>query len=266
MSNTIFVSAYMSRDNNIYDHRKTEDYIVYGKKLLELDISQVIYIEKNIFMSCLKEYIDEIKLFKYDNKLFEYIFINNKIFVFFEKEDNYLYKYKEELINFQVDTNNPLKDTKEYMFIQCHKTEWMKITIHLLQNIKLYKDDQQYIWIDFGIYHVIKNDDLLEKNIKKILNSKNSKIRIGSCWDINNYYSTDLYKQISWYFAGGIFGSNSENLIIFADLMKEKCLHIIQEKKTIMWEINIWYMIYQENKDLFDSYLCNHNISILENY
>ena len=265
MSNTIIVSAYMSRDN-IYEHRKIEDYMICGKKLLELDIFQVIYIEKNIFMSCLKEYIDEIKIFKYDNKSFEYIFINNKIFVFFEKEDNYLYKYKEELINFQLDTNNPDKDTKEYMFIQCHKTEWVKITIYLLQNIQLYKNEMEFIWIDFGIYHVIKNDDLLKINITKLINSKNNKIRIASCWDINNNYNIDLYKTINWYFAGGIFGSNPTKLILFADLMKKKCLHIIQHNKTIMWEVNIWYMIYQENKELFNPYLCDHNISILENY
>ena len=48
--------------------------------------------------------------------------------------------------------------------------------------------------------------------------------------------------------------------------MKEKCLHIIEEKKTLTWEVNIWYMIFQENKELFNSYLCDHNISILENY
>jgi hypothetical protein len=265
MSNTIFVSAYMARENKS-TYRNVEDYIIYGKKLLEQDIFQVIYIEKNIFMSCLKEYIDEIKIFEYENKLFEYIFINNKIFVFFEKEDNYLYKYKEELINFQVTTDNPTKDTTEYMFIQCHKTEWMKITIYLLQNIKLHKDELELIWLDFGIYHMIKDEYLLKKNIKKMINSKNNKIRIGSCWDVNNNYNRDLYRQISWYFAGTVFGGNSKNLIIFADLMKEKCLHIIEEKKTLTWEVNIWYMIFQKNKDLFNSYLCDHNISILENY
>jgi len=144
MSSNIFVSAYITREV-FYKHRTVEDYIAYGKKLLELDISQVIYIEKHIFMSCLKEYIDEIKTFNYENKSFEYIFINNKIFVFFEKEDNYLYKYKEELINFQANAHIE-KDTREYMFIQCHKTEWMKMTIHLLQNIELYNNDQQIIW------------------------------------------------------------------------------------------------------------------------
>lgn len=266
MSDTIIVSGCMSRDNNTYNHRKIEDYIIYGKKLLEINIFQVIYIEKDIFMLYLKEYIDEIKMFEYEDKTFEYIFINNKIFVFFEKEDNYLYKHKEELVNFDINTNNPEKDTIEYMFIQCHKTEWIKITIHLLNKIELYKDELELIWVDFGIYHMIKNDELLENKIININKSKDNKIRISSCWDINVHYIIDMYKQIAWYFAGTVFGGNPKNLILFADLMKEKCLSIIQEKKTIFWEVNIWYMIYQENKDLFDSYVCNHNISILENY
>ena len=41
---------------------------------------------------------------------------------------------------------------------------------------------------------------------------------------------------------------------------------IIQEKKHIMWEVNIWYLIYREFPEIFDFYLCDHNISILKNY
>jgi len=33
-----------------------------------------------------------------------------------------------------------------------------------------------------------------------------------------------------------------------------------------MWEVNIWYIIYNENKHLFDIYKCNHDNSIIENY
>ena len=48
--------------------------------------------------------------------------------------------------------------------------------------------------------------------------------------------------------------------------MKEKCLQIIQEKQSLMWEVNIWYLIYLENKELFDEYKCDHNESLITNY
>ena len=48
--------------------------------------------------------------------------------------------------------------------------------------------------------------------------------------------------------------------------MKEKCIKIIEEKNTIIWEVNIWYLIYLDNKDLFDCYLCNHDETIINNY
>ena len=33
-----------------------------------------------------------------------------------------------------------------------------------------------------------------------------------------------------------------------------------------MWEVNIWYLVYKENKELFDNYYCNHNNTIIDNY
>ena len=48
--------------------------------------------------------------------------------------------------------------------------------------------------------------------------------------------------------------------------MKEKCIKIIKSRNSIMWEVNIWYLIYLENKELFQPYLCDHNNTIIDNY
>jgi len=79
-------------------------------------------------------------------------------------------------------------------------------------------------------------------------------------------YNYNIFKNITWYFAGGVFGGNKDKLLIFADLMKRKCLQIISQEKTIIWEVNIWFLIYLENKDLFCPYQCDHNDTILKNY
>ena len=33
-----------------------------------------------------------------------------------------------------------------------------------------------------------------------------------------------------------------------------------------MWEVNIWYLVWKENKDIFDPYFSDHNQSVINNY
>ncbi len=95
-----------------------------------------------------------------------------------------------------------------------------------------------------------------------------SKVRLGSLmlWDPKIVYSYNIYKDIVWYFTGGIFGGNKESLIKFADLVKEKCIETIVNQKTIMWEVNIWYLVYKDHPELFSYYKCDHDDSLIENY
>ena len=272
-NNLIYVSGFIS---NVNTNKKLDDYLTYGKKLINLNNNGVIFIEKYIFIEYFKEYsTDSVLVFKYDNKNYQYIIYNNIIFVFYSKSDIYLYDYYNEITNYNIITDNTNKDTIEYMFIMCNKTEWVKTAIFLFKyhyNINDLSSFKKYefIWIDFGIYHVIKNDILFKNEINNMLNriknNLNSNIRIASCWDLNYKYNTDIYRNISWYFAGGIFGGNPNKLIEFANLMKNKCIEIIKDKKSIMWEVNIWYLIYKDNPSLFDSYICNHDVSIINKY
>jgi len=48
--------------------------------------------------------------------------------------------------------------------------------------------------------------------------------------------------------------------------MKNKCISYIQEHKNLVWEVNIWYLIYRDNKELFNTYKADHNPSIIQNY
>ena len=50
-------------------------------------------------------------------------------------------------------TDNPNKDNLQYLFVQCHKTEWIKHAIDVN-----YFNSDQFIWIDFGIYHIFNNN------------------------------------------------------------------------------------------------------------
>ena len=229
---TTIVSGFIFCLNNT--NRTIEEYIKYSIQLLKLPHNKIIFIDEKVF-----EFVE-----KYQNK--HTILIKTKI------EDLYLNKYKLEPI---VNTDNPSKDTYDYFTIQCNKTEWVREAI----NRNIFKTEQ-FIWIDFGIYHILSDINL--NNLDK----RYQKVRIPNIWDLNIVYNCDINKDICWYFAGGVFGGSKSKLIEFADLVKDKCIEYVEKKQHLMWEVNIWYLIWKENKELFEPYLSDHNQSIIENY
>jgi hypothetical protein len=144
----------------------------------------------------------------------------------------------------------------------CNKTEWIRKAI---ENDIF--NSKNFIWIDFGIKQVCNwsdNEFILKLDNLQVKNY--DKVRIGHIWDLSVIYDSDILKQITWYFAGGVFGGNKNILLKFADLMKDKCIEIMNITDSIMWEVNIWYILYKETPDLFEPYSCNHNNSIIDNY
>jgi hypothetical protein len=95
---------------------------------------------------------------------------------------------------------------------------------------------------------------------------KYDKIRIASCKYRDYTVNYNVYEIITWTFAGSVFGGHKDALIKFADLAKNEVLKTIEEKKTIMWEINIWYLVKLKHLELFDFYSCAHDIRILKEY
>ena len=242
---TTIVSGFISNVNNRTDVN-IEKYFQLGMLLLKAKIPKIIFADETMY--------EKIKIF--DNEYTKIILIN--------KTDYELYQYMnpEVLTNFHLNSDNDAKNTIEYMFTMCNKTEWIKQAIELN-----YFNTEQFVWIDLGIKHVFKCDEDRYVNILESLNEKKyENVRIGSIWNLDMMYAANIYKDITWYFAGGVFGGNKEKLLIFSKLMKEKCLQIINEQKTLMWEVNIWFLIYLENKKLFEPYYCDHNDSILINY
>ena len=239
------VTAFITNVNEI-DFRTLDTYMEYGKKIFAQSIPTVCFLEERTY----KHYFaDAHKLYPWTT------------FLFFEKQDNYLIEWEHELVDFFVHTDNPKKDTPDYMFIQCHKTEWIRMAIK-----KNPYHTSHFVWVDFGIYHMIQNDMEFAIALEELSKKKHDKIRIASCVDPDQICIKDLYRQIVWYFAGSIFGGPQELLLDFATNMKKMCLEIIRKEKHIMWEVNIWYLIYKQNPEWFDPFYSNHNISILKNY
>jgi len=242
---TTIVSAFVS-DINSREDRDITSYYLLGKLLLQSTTPKIIFLDEKMY--------NLIQPNDYDK--------DTTLLIKYNKYESYLYKYINNLHTFTLNTDNPSKDTLEYMFTICNKTEWIRKAI---ENDIFHSDN--FIWIDFGIKQVCNwSDDEFIQKLNNLYHKQYEKVRIGHIWDLSLHYNIDILRQISWYFAGGVFGGNKNILLQFADLMKEKCIEIMNETGTIMWEVNMWYILYTENPDLFEPYPCNHSNSIIDNY
>jgi hypothetical protein len=242
---TTIVSCFLANSNSRPD-RIPEKYIELGKKLLKIKTPKIVFIDESI-IGCIE----------YD--------ANYTRLIPFRRDDIYLYMYKDNITNFNIVTDFKEKDTLDYMLLICNKTEIMRKAIE----INHFKTEQ-FVWVDFGINHVFRCSDIeFEKKILNIVKKDYKNVRIGSIIDPRlpaNSFKKDIYREIAWYFAGGVFGGSINALIEFANLVKEKSIETIFEKNTIMWEVNIWYLVFLENKKLFDLYFCDHNETLVTLY
>jgi len=247
--NTTIVSAFVSNINE-NKNRNVEKYIEYGKKLLEIPNPKVIFMDGETYESFFQTNQHEYPL---------------TTFIPIQKTDIYLYNYKDEITEFHLNTGNHEKDTMEYIFVQCNKTEWVRQTIDL----NIYKTNQ-YIWIDFGIYHMLEKEDkeknVFKKCIQEMTEKTYDKVRIASCKYKGYVYPYNIYDTITYTFAGSVFGGDAHSLLKFAYLVKSEILQLIQEKHILMWELNVWYLVDKKEPELMDFYKCAHGMRILDQY
>jgi len=238
MSTTTVVSSlYMG----VNKYRSVDDYIMYGRKLLQQNVNKIIYIERDL----------------YDMYYAEEKWGANTTFRYITDADLFLKAYDAYVTKFDVITDNPEKDTKEYMYLMCNKTEWMRRAI-----AEDPYSSENFVWLDFGIYHMIRNEDVFNETIYKISCKSYDKIRIAS----GEKSGGESNRLVNWFFLGSIFGGDKTTLLLFCDMMKKKCIEIVKYENRIYWEVNIWYLIYLEFPDWFSNYESNHDVSILINY
>jgi hypothetical protein len=241
MNNITIVSAFLT-DINEFKCRNVDKYIEHGKQILNIEIPKIIFIEQKIK--------DKYNL---EDNLFTKIIVINK-------EELDFFKCKDRITKFKVNTNCPSKDTIEYILTMCSKTDFIERAIKIDNS-----NSKNYIWLDFGLRHVFKTDIEFKNAILDLQFKIYSKIRLGNIWDINTSYLHNFY-SINWGFAGGVIGGNPKILILFHELVKKEFELVLTNYNTVIWEVNIWKMIYDKNKEIFSAYKCNHNSSILLEY
>lgn len=229
--------------SNVRPDRDISTYLALGRKLMNCKVPMVIFMDD--------AYIDQFEPMEHVHMIPS------------NKDSLELNGYRDLITEFKINTNAPHKDTLDYIILMCSKTELMCKAIHLNPFLT-----EHFVWVDFGIDHLFADKDQLFTDGIQAMQYTGDQIRIGQIWDPTKSFSEpdDIYHNIAWYFAGGVFGGKQSALLEFENQMKKKCIQIIQERSSLMWEVNIWRLIYLDNPQLFSMYKCDHNPSLILNY
>jgi len=241
------VSAFISGRNC---NRSAAEYLQFARGLLNANCPKIIFVDSEFAM--LMGDLENLKLFSCNPNEF---YLSGATGSF-------------KTPNFSKINGNYKKDTLEYLILMCNKTEFMREAIATNPF-----GTEGFVWVDFGMKHVCPEvsdaeySGLLETlSSKPLLEEEFRSVRIARIWDLEQQPSGHVLYDIQWYFSGGVFGGTAATLIEFADKTRAKCLEIVDEHGLLTWEVNVWYLIWLENKELFFSYHNWHDVRLLTNY
>ena len=228
MSYTI-VTSFILQKKDIGNTEKIKEYMNRFEYIQSLHIPTIVFLDKTLTLPT-TEFIHVIP---------------------YSLEDTWIYKLYADTRPILTSLRNISKDTDEYMFIQNSKAKWV-YTASILNPF----DTDYFIWVDFGISHVISNKTNF--NVLKTLKLSNTTDILLSA--INHHTHDNLLNQICWRFAGGLFILRKTH----AKLFYETCQTIIKQiYPHLTWEVNIWCFV--EKLIKVSVYYADHNDTLLLN-
>lgn len=272
---------------NVRNDRTIGKYVDLGKHLLCLGLPITLFLERAMVLEMAPNTFTDFQTqsVSYGDKTYSYIdnwtddesTFHVQRLVLFEKEDLYLWNYRHLATEFHVESSNTAKDSLEYFMVQIQKLEWMRIAIYIHRKMSV-NEDTPYAWIDFGIAHVFGEGraDTFRQDMVDVFRRVGSnglvrgRVRFAGCreWKPDNHvvWALDIYKHVKWVMAGGVFLGWADDIERLAGVFYERCFRILIDRKTLMWEVNILAILWNERRDLFELFPCNHNASIIQTY
>ena len=199
-----------------------------GQEFIDLEIPKIIFMEN--------ENISKFTLNKFTS------------IIPFEKNELFLHEYLDKCLSGELiipPTDNILKDTALFHFIQLQKTEWVSRAI----DSKLVNCDI-YCWMDFGISKIFTSKETfiqLVNNIPKSTKICSNKITIPGCWNPGFNYIIPNPELVMWFFCGGFWCGDVCTIKKFNELCKNEIIKIIEKEKKIVYEVNLWYYVCKNN-------------------
>lgn len=155
---------------------------------------------------------------------------------------------------------NVEKDTFEYLALMNAKTEFINLAI---------SDDifhtKQFAWIDFNVFHIIKNIEATSANIVHISQNllANDCVIFPGCWDAGTC-ARSLWTRINWRFCGGFFIGTMDSLRNMHTLIEAGLSEILRRHGGLTWEVNLWSELENTTSWRPRWYKADHNDSILQ--
>jgi hypothetical protein len=87
-----------------------------------------------------------------------------------------------------------------------------------------------------------------------------------ACWSkaqLDKHFK-NLYSKVLWRFCGGFFIGDDESILEFNDAYQKYYYEFLNEKRRLVWEVNFWAWLEKNKYIISESYLANHNDSIIE--
>ena len=116
-----------------------------------------------------------------------------------------------------------------------------------------------FSWIDFRIFHIFSNDNVINNKLYELSTKKYINQTIYFPGNLKNI--TDITDSINWRFLGGLFIIDKNNLI---KLVNETSI-LLNNLDTLTWEVNIWAILEYNNVFNFRWYYSDHNNSLILN-
>lgn len=256
--NTTIVTAFIDlyKHDAKYKNKSLRQYLHFGNKLIQLPIPKIVFIEEHLMHLLSKN-----EMTKFIPVNFDHIWLMNRHNEMQMKTDH-------------LRQISPEKDTTSYLILNLNKTEWT----HIASEANPY-NTQQFMWLDFGVYHICNDEDVMTRNIFKAcrtvcLKNKN-KIYIPSCQPtskvdmriLDQYSNPNFFLKFPcWFFCGGTFIGHRLAITMFRDRVRALTEYMLS-KDAITWEVNVWFLIFREFPQLFHVlYGANHNQNMLEPY
>ena len=226
--------------------RKIDDYIKLGKKLLELEIPVVVFTSPDLYNDIISlrpiDLIDTIKI----------ISIEFKDMSYYSYLDDLNKCYQE----FKIHNLSAIKDTPLYITLTNNKLNFLS---RVMDSNPF--GSKHFIWLDFGISHIIKDINVIRRWIKFVPD----KIRQ---LELNPYledikpkeYFCKIYHNV----AGGLISGSMDNLKIYDSLFRKKWEEILKDGWYQLDE-GIMAMVIKENQSLFDNYYGEYD-AIIDGY
>jgi hypothetical protein len=121
-----------------------------------------------------------------------------------------------------------------------------------------------FAWIDFSIFHVIKDTGATIEYLAKLAKSEfphDGCMLVPGCWAAGRNADT-LFDAINWRFCGGFFLA-SVDAIVNMNALYRKHFRDIVKQRGLTWEVNFWSLLENDYGWRPQWYKADHNDSIV---